>query len=193
MFELVLSNLIKELKDNVRLRIGLWLIIVLLLSYLVALLNQYQRQLETGYHKAVARLQHLQAVAQQTQWAERAVQAKALRSQLEASLWQADTQGLAQATFQQWLNTQLKSKKVENGHTQVKPALVVPQQENLWVVAAQIDAKFSSLPLEQLLATIASYPTLIVTEQLEIKRFSKKFSTFKLMVSAYFDASHSTN
>lgn len=187
MFENIIAILSKELKANLRLRIGLWLILALLIGYFAILLNDYQIQLEQDYRKALERLQHLQTVAQQTQWAERTVQAKEIRSQLEASLWQASTKGLAQATFQQWLNTQLERNKVENAYTQVKPALEVSQQENLWVVSAQIDAKFSPRPLEQFLLTIARYPLLIVTEQLEIRRLGK-LSNFKLMISAYFQA-----
>lgn len=190
MIENILSLFSKELKTNPRLRMGLWLILALLIGYCTMLLADYQVQLKQEYHQSLERLQHLQSVAQQTQWAERAVQAKEVRSQLEASLWQASTKGLAQATFQQWLNTQLERDKVENAHTQVKPALDVPNRENLWMVAAQIDASFSPHSLELLLLTIARYPLLTVTEQLEIRRLGK-LSNFKLIVSAYFQANHS--
>lgn len=187
MVKQTLILVLDELKINPRLRLGSWLIIALLIGYFALLLRDYQSQLVQDYQRALERLDHLQTVARQTQWAERAQQAKILRSQLEASLWQANTQGLAQATFQQWLKTQLDNSKVENAHLQVKPAVNVPQRENLWMVQAQVDANFSAPTLERFLAIMAKHPLLVVTEHLEIRR-QGKLSLFRLLVSAYFQA-----
>lgn len=101
------SLLVTELRKNTRLRVGLWFIIVLSLSYIVLLLNDYQETLQQEHQNTLKRLNQLQNIAHQNQWLERASQTQALRTQLEVKFWQANTSGLAQATFQKWLDTEV--------------------------------------------------------------------------------------
>ena len=179
------SLLVTELRKNTRLRAGLWFIIGLLLSYITLLLNDYQGTLQQAHQNAIKRLNQLQSVAHQTQWLERASQAKALRTQLEVKFWHANTQGLAQATFQKWLDTQVNSAKMEKANLRIQSTFALPKQPNIWKITARLDASFTRQSLHQLLLAMAKHPQFIVTERLQIRN-QNRIARFTLIVSAYF-------
>jgi len=179
------SLLVTELRKNTRLRAGLWFIIGLLLSYITLLLNDYQGTLQQAHQNAIKRLNQLQSVAHQTQWLERASQAKALRTQLEVKFWHANTQGLAQATFQKWLDTQVNSAKMKKANLRIQSTFALPKQPNIWKITARLDASFTRQSLHQLLLAMAKHPQFIVTERLQIRN-QNRIARFTLIVSAYF-------
>lgn len=179
------SLLVTELRKNTRLRAGLWFIIGLLLSYIILLLNDYQGTLQQAHQNAIKRLNQLQSVAHQTQWLERASQAKALRTQLEVKFWHANTQGLAQATFQKWLDTQVNSAKMKKANLRIQSTFALPKQPNIWKITARLDASFTTQSLHQLLLAMAKHPQFIVTERLQIRN-QNRIARFTLIVSAYF-------
>ncbi len=181
------SSLSTELRKNTRLRAGLWLIVAISISYVVLLLNDYQVKLQQEHQSASTRLNQLQTITSQTQWLERAAQAQALRSQLQVKFWQANTQGLAQATFQKWLDTEMKrAKMIKKAYLRIKSVLEMPNDTNAWKVTARIDAPFTQRSLNRLLFAIAQHPLFIVTERLEIRH--SRTPRFTLIVSAYFKA-----
>ena len=179
------SSLLTELRQNTRLRVGLWLIIALLISYLILRLNDYQIQLQLEYQNAFTRLNQLQTVANQTQWLERAAQAQTLRTQLEVKFWQANTQGLAQATFQKWLNTEMKRVQIKtDAHLRIISTLEMPKYTRVWKITARLDAHFTPQSLDMLLLAIAQHPLFVVTERLEIRH--SRSPRFTLIINAYF-------
>ncbi len=182
------SSLIIELRQNTRLRVGLWLIAAILIGYVVLLLNDYQVKLQQQHENALNQLYQLQTIINQTRWLERSSQAQALREQLEIKFWQANTKGLAQATFQEWLNTEMnRAQMLKNAYLRIMDsALEMPNYAEVWKVTARIDAPFTQQSLSQLLLAIAQQPLFIVTERLEIGNLNSP--RFTLMVSAYFKA-----
>lgn len=183
MFSL-LSKLSTELRHNTRLRMGIWLIAALLLSYFVIRLHDYQTQLKQNHHAVLTRLVQLQTISDQVQWIERAQQTQTLRNQLQAKLWQADTKGLAHATFQQWLNKTSDKTKLTGLRLQVQSVVEVPKTKNLWQVSAKLKADFNAESFNSLLLAIVEHARLIVTERLEIRKLSKP--RFTLILTAYF-------
>jgi hypothetical protein len=178
-------SFLTEIRKNTRLRVGLWFILGLLLSYVALLLNDYQVQLQQTHQDAINRLIQLQDIANQTQWLERAPKARALRTQLDVKFWQANTQGLAQATFQKWLNTQVNQAKMEKAHVRIQSTLELSRMSNVWKITARLDASFTPDSLHKLLLAMAKYPQFIVTERLEIRN-KNRVARFTLIVSAYF-------
>ena len=182
-----ISSLITELRRNTRLRVGVWAIVTILLTYTVMVINDYHKQLKKDYDKALASLNQLQSIAQQTQWAERASGAQELRTQLAARLWQANTKGLAQAMFQTWIQEEIFFAKVEKPILVVGDAMDVPKYPQFWRVTAKLTGAFVPKRLFALLAEIAKNPRLAVTERLDIRHHQKR-PKFIMVVSAYFKA-----
>jgi hypothetical protein len=182
-----LSSVVAELRQNSRLRAGLWLIIAILLGYSVVLLDDYQSQLKKAYQDSLTRLNQLRGIVQETQWVERALQAKELREQLEVKFWQANSPGLAQAQFQKWLNSQMERARLEKAYLRMESTLEMPKFPQVWRVTARIDANFEADKLNILLLAIADYPLFIVTDKLEIRNITR----FTYIVTAYFKISTS--
>ena len=182
-----ISSLITELRRNTRLRVGVWAIVAIILTYTVMVVNDYHKQLQADYDKALAHLNQLQSIAKQTQWAERASKAQELRTQLAARLWQADTKGLAQAIFQTWLQEEIFFARIEKPQLHVEEAVDVAKYPQFWQVTAKLKGAFVPKRLISLLSAIAKHPQLVVTERLNIRHHRKK-PTFIFIVSAYFQA-----
>ena len=181
-----IEQLSSEFRKNHRLRIGIWLIIGIVMFYGGQKLNIYFQQIKKAHFSAVEQLNQLNEIAQQSEWTERAAQAKALVDQLTARLWKADTKGLAQATFQQWLNTKVSTFQFQVRLLQVESAFDVKDIPNVWRVDAKLYATFTPRNLNLFLSAIASNPQLIVTESLEIRAGNNP--NFTIIVGAYFQA-----
>ena len=100
----MLNNLINQLRENNRLRRGLFAIVGIAWLYGVLVLRdelQEQSQRQSTAAQAVSRLR-MQLT--ETEWLNRLSSVKILAVQTEGKLWQAPTAGLAQAAFQEWVN-----------------------------------------------------------------------------------------
>lgn len=183
MFELF-AQLTNELRQNPRLRIGLGIIVALLLTYGLSRLHVYEKQLQQNYQEVTGRWQQLKEVAGQTQWANHAQQAVALREQLEQQLWQANTKGMAQAVLQTWLQEEIFFAQIKDAGLKMQTTLSVPKYPNLWQISAESQADFEPKTLQKLLLAIEGYEKLTVVERLEIRYASR--SRMTLGVTAYF-------
>ncbi|MDM8567046.1 hypothetical protein QUF74_15520 [Candidatus Halobeggiatoa sp. HSG11] len=180
-----LIPLLNELRNNTRLRLGVWLIIGLLLGYSIVLLDDYRLKTQQEYTSVVARLAQLKTIANQSQWLERTAEIKQVREQVQGQLWQANTKGLAQATFQQWLRTMTKQLEIETKRLQVDPALNVAKYDNIWQVTAKIRGNFTKKSLTDFLLKIATNPSVVVTEMLDVHEYKEQLR-FVVIVKAYF-------
>lgn len=179
-----IDSLLKELRSNTRLRIGIGVIIAILLGYLILALRDQVTHLQQEHATVLERLNQLLTLAKQANWPERAVQAGQLRKQVESTLWQADTLGLAQATFQKWLDDKIKISRLEDVKLEVDATLAVPHQPQLWQVTARLKGDFAPDKFNRLLYALAKHPQLIVTDQLDILQAATP--RFTLIVKAYF-------
>ncbi len=175
--------LISELRNNTRLRLGVWFIIGLLFSYSIMLLNDYQIKKQQSYNAVVERLSQLKTIANQSQWTDRAIEIQQVREQSQSKLWQANTKGLAQATFQQWLR--IVSKQMDIKRLQVDPALDIPKYTDMWQVTAKLRGQFDKQSLIELLLKIATHPSIVVTEMLDVYE-SKDQLKFVIILKSYF-------
>ncbi len=178
-----LTPFIIELRNNTRLRMGVWLIIALLLGYSIMLLNDYRLKTQQEYNSVVEQLSQLKTIANQSQWLDRTAEIQQVREQIQAKLWQANTKGLAQATFQQWLRT--ISKQIDIKRLQVDPALDVPKYVDVWQVTAKLRGDFTKQNLTSFLLQIDTSPSLVVTEMLDVYE-SKEQLKLVIIVKAYF-------
>lgn len=183
-----LNSFLKEFQQNLRLRLGGGLIVILLIIYVILELNDYRQRLQQDYHSAVTQLTQLQTVVTQKSWLERATKTQQLLTELEARLWQANTKGLAQATFQKWFNDQVNLAKIDKSRLTVDPAIEVDQHTYLWQVTAQLEGKFEAKKLHNLLLAIVQNIQITVTERLDITFSNPRSSRFTLIITAYFQA-----
>jgi hypothetical protein len=180
------QSLLKELRNNARLRIGLGVIAVIVASYLFLLLDEYRQKLQTEHQSLVKRLAQLESVTQQTQWTQHASDARALLVQLEDKLWRANSKGLAQANLQAWLDAQVKAATIAETRLTMESTVDSTKYENLWQVTAQINGNFTAQSLDKLLLAFTKNPQWVIVDRLEIYR--TKPAKFLLVVTAFFQA-----
>ncbi|MCK5877571.1 MAG: hypothetical protein KAG43_08045 [Candidatus Marithrix sp.] len=180
-----LTPFINELRSNTRLRLGVWLIMGLLLGYSIMLLDDYRLKTQQEYTSVIARLSQLKTIANQSQWLDRNIKIQQVREQVQGQLWPANTKGLAQATFQQWLRTITKQLKIETQQLIVDPALDLPKYNNIWQVTAKIRGKFTNKNLTAFLLKIATNPSIVMTEMLDVNVYKDQLR-FIIIVRAYF-------
>lgn len=181
----LINSFLKEFQQNLRLRIGSGIIIIILVTYVILELNDYRYRLQQDYHNTNTQLAQLQTVATQKQWLDRATEIQPLLTQLEARLWQANTKGLAQATFQKWFNEQVNLTKINKARLTVDPAIEVEHYTYLWQVTAQLEGQFESTKINNLLLAIAQNIQMTVTERFDILP-SATNPRFTLIITAYF-------
>ena len=104
-------NFIAQIRSNPRLRIGLTLIAGIIWLSLLLDLRDENHSLLDKYQQTVAQLARYNSQQKQTQWLQRAQDAKDVLEAAEARTWQEPTLGLAQAELRDWLLHQLLESK----------------------------------------------------------------------------------
>jgi hypothetical protein len=183
-------NIVQELRQNTRLRIGVELIFCILAIYSLLVLGDYQAKVESSYSEIANQFLQLQRVTAQTEWKERAEQAHNLRVELEDKLWISNSKGLAEANFQAWLLMQAKIAQIEEPSLKTESTSEIDNGK-LWRVVGKMEGKFSSNSLNQLLFALSQHPQIIVIERVDIQNRGD-FLTFTLIAAAYFQVSQST-
>ncbi len=178
-----------ELKKNIRLRIGLWLILAIIAIYSLLLLNEYEMRLQAQYETRIAHLARLQDVTSQAEWIQREKQANSAKIMLENKLWTAVSKGLAQADFQAWLAGQIQAAKIQEPKMLVDEAKDVPT--NIWLVKAKLEGIFETDALQRLLLNFAQHSQWVVVDSFEVRQSNRK-PRFTLLMSVYFQASVSS-
>lgn len=183
---LALSPLLTELRTNQRLRLACWLILLILCSYALLLMTDRQRLVAEEYGRLNAQAKKLAARTNRIEWQERAVAAKGIRVQLESTLFQAESRGMAQANVQSWLNSLIQKHQMSDARLQVKQAVDLSGYPDIRQVAATIEAPFYYSKFMALLYDLETDKRLLTIEQMDIVFQGKP--RFTLVVKAHFQA-----
>ena len=175
-----------QLATNPRLRLGIWLISLILLGYGLNFVFQRSVTTQATYQQNAQQTQQLQELAQQTQWEEQAIATRTIRVELEEQFWQAENQGLAQAAFQTWFEQQIRPLNLPLLRLQFEPMSSVSGAiNNLWEVSVTVDSGFDAQALQTLLERLQTHPQHLVVREIDINRFNRQ-GRLKLVVVAYF-------
>ncbi len=176
----MLENFLNQLRENPRLRWGVAMIVGLFWLYAILLLRETLQQQEQQHRASAQSLSRLRTQLTQTEWISRVVPAKTLSVQLEGRLWQAPTSGLAQAAFQDALNSAMVKAGVT--HSQISVIVVdeletnTPNQNqdsatttpaDLWKVKAKLGFDFNAAALLNFMSQIESHDKQITVAALK--------------------------
>jgi hypothetical protein len=126
-------------------------------SEIVRDLTEKQRQL--------ARIEQL---GQADLWHQRRSETDLSRVQAEARLWEAETDGLAQANFQAWILEQASQAGIRIGDIRTSINAVANNPLKSRQLTAQLGGRFEADGFFKLLQAIAGHDRLVVVERLEI-------------------------
>ncbi len=115
-----------------------------------------------------AQLSRLEQVGQAELWQQRREETQLARNHAEARLWEAETDGLAQANFQSWLLDEAKQAGIAVGEMRSSIDANPNNPLKLRRVSAQVSGRFEAAGFVKLLQAIASQEHLVVIERLDI-------------------------
>lgn len=182
-----ISTLVNEWTRNPRFRLGIWAILIILLTYLLLTLSDQKKSVRSDYQLTEGRLERLELLVRQKEWAARAHAVRTSIVQMEARFWKAGARGMAQAKIQVWIDNLLKKKGISDTRTQVDPAREIKVYNDLWQVAVRVDGAFEPRKMAELLHAIETHPKIITIEQLDI--MNHKRPHFTLVFKAWFQIS----
>jgi hypothetical protein len=142
--------------------------------------------LDRGMILRIAELQHRLGRIEQLagiDWRQRRADTEPLRVQAEGRLWEAETDGLAQANFQSWITEQAGAAGL--GPIEIRTTINAAANNpmKLRQLSAQIGGRFEPESFFRLLQAIAGHDRLVVVDRLEVQmlpvpHFDMQLGTF---------------
>ncbi len=178
-----LAPLRREFATNMRLRLGAWSIVALVVLYWTFVRVDDLDAARAEYAGDVARLERAQNAGDDEDWPLLLEAERRAAAELTANLWEAETEGVARAR----LLAALSELAGEAGltDTRVQPGVTQPVADapDVWRVQARLTARHRIGAELQLLHAFATHPRKLVVDRLDI---SQSRSRVTMLVSAYF-------
>lgn len=174
----------EQVKTNTRLRISLWIILFLIVSYPCLLLSDYNQSIRDDIARELERESKTLRTADEKQWFQRAEDLVTLSEKINASFWQAPSTGIAKATLFQTLSEWAQDNQLENVQVRLEEPLAIEEQAGLYRIAGQIDTAFDPTNSMTFLRVIETHDLKIVIEQMEISQRARPIH--RLVIAAYF-------
>ena len=181
-----LRPLAAELVGNARLRWGVWLIAGILLVYCILVQSDRVAAVHDEYAAEAGRLAKTRNLAERQDWRERLEAERDTYRKLEAALWEARTEGLAQAKLQGALNEVIDGLGLDKPRIRSGVSQPVPDLPGVWRVQTRLDAAYRSGVELQVLHALATYPKKMIVDRLDLRRRTQRDSYLTLILSAYF-------
>ena len=172
-----------ELAANLRLRLGAWAVAFIVLFYAVLVQGDRVGAAYDEYADGADRFARAERLRGQGEWSELLAAEQERNEQLSALFWEAETQGLAEASLQAALQELLRPLEFRNMRIQSGVSQPVPDVPGLWQIQAQVNAGYRQGAELQLLHKIATHPRKLVVNRLDLVPQNRRLL---LIVSAYF-------
>lgn len=173
-----------ELRANLRLRLGLWTLLALLLFYWLLLRVDAASLAYGDYVVTSERLQRAQAMLTQQDWPRRLDELRAAAGVLENELWRAETEAQAQAQLRAVLDRIVAGGRMRE--LRVRSGLIqqVPEAPGIWRVQAQMTGRYQAGAELEVVHAVATHAKKLVVDRLDLT--PGRNSYMMLIVSAYF-------
>lgn len=162
-----LTTIGEELKHNGRLRLGLIVIAALIAFYQIGSLGQGRASIAADYSLQQERLLRIRGISKQDDWARRAADAASMRKALRAEIPDANSVGLAQATFQGWLSGLVQSTGKPLQITMGSP-VKLQGQPGYWKIPAQVTGNLGVREAMELIRQVESRKELVTIDTIEL-------------------------
>ena len=175
-----------EFVANPRLRLGVWIIVAILAGYFALVVQADRVETESAeFASADDRLTRGRDLLARQDWAERLDAARITETDLRGRLWQAPNEGLAQASLRTAVDELTAKLYLSRPRIELGLSRPVPDAVGLWQVQARIVGQAVGPGALRLLYRIASHPSKLVVERLDLTR-ERASMRIELLLSAYF-------
>ena len=179
-----MAQMRNEWSGNPRLRIGAFVILVILVLYVLMVLADWRTSLHEQYQQRTLQLYKMEALAGKNEWLLRAENARTLDKSLRSEIPNAATIGLAQAEVQTWMRQIMQAfgpKMSSESHAPV-PVLGEP---GLWRIPITIRGVISVQQLQEILRRVESADRLTVVDTMTISMI-RDVPNVSLTAAAYY-------
>ena len=179
-----MAQMRNEWSGNPRLRIGAFVILVILVLYVLMVLADWRASLHEQYQQRTLQLYKMEALAGKNEWLLRAENARTLDKSLRSEIPNAATIGLAQAEVQTWMRQIMQAfgpKMSSESHAPV-PVLGEP---GLWRIPITIRGVISVQQLQEILRRVESADRLTVVDTMTISMI-RDVPNVSLTAAAYY-------
>ena len=178
-----LAPLREEFSSNIRVRLGVWCLLALVLFYWILVRADDLAAAQAEYAGEIARLERAQDAGADEDWPALLETERRTGAALTENFWQAETDGVAQARLLAAL-TELAG-EIELRDARVQPGVIQPvaNAPEVWRVQARLTARHRMGAELRLLHALATHPKKLVVDRLDI---SQSRSRVNILVSAYF-------
>lgn len=182
-----LNNGLKQfqarLKNEPRLAILMLAGFVILWLLLLLELIDWSEQLALKLEQNQRHLLELQSLSGQDAWPERKKETQETLKNLESMLWPIQPEGLAMATFQDYLSRKADKNGLEEARIKVKKPTADKSLPGYMKITAEVTAPFSPRNGQQFLASMMTADRLISIESFDIKQ--QPTGTFTANISVF--------
>jgi hypothetical protein len=161
-----------------------------LAALLVVLWVQLTLTLSSSIDDGVRRLADLSAetkryaeIANDPQWPAKQAEAEASLQRVRQRLWVAESEGIARADLQEWLNRTARETGLGRPQVRGERELGLQATPGLIPIAAQLSADFTPQSLTQFLARVAAHDRLLVV--LSLRAQKTQFQRIDIVVATY--------
>lgn len=179
-----LARLASDLAANVRLRLGAYVVLALLLLYWLLVRSGDLAVARADHAAAASRLDRAEALLVAADWQPRLAAARADDAALEARFWPAETAAQAQAQLRKALADIAASAGVNEPRLQAGVGQPVPNAPGVWRAQVRLTGSYQAGNELRLLHALATHEQKIVVDRLDLTpgRTARLF----LLASAYF-------
>ena len=160
-----------ELKESLRLRIGLSLVVaVLWFNAVLSLRDQLDEEIKL-YGQLAGKINRAHQYAAQKEWPERAKQARMVQAEMEGRLWHSSTPGMAQAAFQDWLTQGLTKAAISRQDVTLArdgDGKITESGTGLWKIKAKLSLDFSPKSFNDWASLLAAQERQVAVEKLNV-------------------------
>lgn len=175
---------LREIKTNRRAAAGLLAIVVLTGGYGLLVVDDAVGATRTSVVQAALRLRRIAGDAEEGEWPARAKASRELREALEARLWPAESEGMAQANLQDWVIAAGRDSGLDKLRVKVEMARPKGLPPGLYQLIATIGAIQTESALTGFLARIEQEKRLLVVDRLHVRERPARSMEMTLMAYA---------
>jgi hypothetical protein len=173
----------RETQKNPRIHLGFLGILAILLLGLVFQIEDGDGHVQVQIDADAQQLATMRRLAGQAEWQARRETVQRLRVQLESRLWEAESDGLAQANFQDLIGKFARDANIQHVDTHVEIVNASPGSQNYRQMSATVTGSFSAPAFQKFLASLDTDGHILAVDRLKVEttpvpRFEMLLSTF---------------
>lgn len=183
-FRQLSPQVIEQVKENTRLRISLWIVVLIVVSYPLLMLADYNDSLLVELDSKLEKEAKIIRTASEKQWFERATYLENFGKELFEGFGVAESLGTAKAATYQQLSGWAESNGLIEHQIKLEEPVLVDEDNGIYRLSGEINARFEMQSSLVFLHQLESSKTKYVVERIEISQQTRP--VFKLVIATYF-------